>query len=153
VFLGETIARLTGYVGQESNLGGVSDGQRRSKSDSLSMVCKTTAFPNPNGICTALGCCQTIWGVVFRTILNQSLAGLEFSFMVDISIAAMKGKIPNVRLMVLYFPVRCIDHLRVLSERKVNECRNNPHTQQIWILSTWRYYLATGEILNGSLSD
>jgi hypothetical protein len=48
----------------------------------------------------------------FRTILNQSLVGLEFSLMVAINIVAMKGKIPNVRLMNLYFPITCIDHLR-----------------------------------------
>ena len=53
-------------------------------------------------------------------MLNQSLAGLEFSFIVDIDIIAMKGRIPNVRLMNLYLPVRCIDHLRVMSERKVD---------------------------------
>ena len=53
-------------------------------------------------------------------MLNQSLAGLEFSFIVDIDIIAMKGRIPNVRLMNLYLPVRCIDHLQVISERKVD---------------------------------
>ena len=69
-------------------------------------------------------------------MLNQSLAGLEFSFIVDINIVAMKGRIPNVRLMNLYFPVRCIDHLRVGSEWKVNDNHDNAHTQQKWILLT-----------------
>ena len=64
-------------------------------------------------------------------MLNQSLAGLEFSFMVDINIVAMKGRIPNTMLMDLYFPVRCIDHLQVRSERKVNFGRNNVDTQQM----------------------
>ena len=51
--------------------------------------------------------------VFFHTILNQSLAGLECSFIVAISIVAMKGRMPNVRLMNLYFPNTCIDHLRM----------------------------------------
>ena len=71
-----------------------------------------------------------------RTILNQSLAGLEFSFMVDINIVAMKGKIPNVRLMDLYFPVRCIDHLQGTGKREANVGWNNKHTQQPWTLMT-----------------
>ena len=53
---------------------------------------------------------------LLRTTLSQSLAGLEFSFIVDINAVAMKGKIPNVILMNLYFPVRCIDHLQCEDE-------------------------------------
>ena len=49
--------------------------------------------------------------VLFHTILNQSLIGLEFSFAVAISIVAMKGKIPKVRLRNLYFPVECVNNL------------------------------------------
>ena len=90
-------------------------------SNSLSIVCRTTAFPNPNGICGVLEFCQAIRKVKnFCTMLNQSLAGLEFSFIVTISIIAMKGRIPNVKLINLYLPVLCIDHLWVRSEREVN---------------------------------
>ena len=53
-------------------------------------------------------------------MLNQSLAGLEFSCIVTINIIAMKGRIPNVRLMNLYFPILWIDHLRARGERGKN---------------------------------
>jgi len=96
------------------------DDQKHVQSDSLSTVCNTTAFPNPNGICMVSEYCQVIYRFVFRTILNQSLAGLECSFIDEIKIIAMKGRIPHVRLMNLYFPVLCIDHLRNRIERDSN---------------------------------
>ena len=49
-------------------------------------------------------------------MLNQSLAGLEFSFMVTISVDATKGRMPKTRLINLYFPVVCIDHLKMGSK-------------------------------------
>jgi hypothetical protein len=53
-------------------------------------------------------------------MLNQSFAGLEFSSIVAINVIAMKGRIPDVRLMNLYLPVLCIDHLQTQGEREVN---------------------------------
>ena len=55
---------------------------------------------------------------MLRTMLNQSLAGLEFSCMVAINAAAMKGNVPNVRLRILYLPVLCIHHLQDRSKRE-----------------------------------
>ena len=56
-------------------------------------------------------------------MLNQSLAGLEFSCMVAINTVVMKGKIPNVRLMILYPPVLCMYHLRVRSKQEAERWR------------------------------
>ena len=70
---------------------------------------------------------------MFRTMLNQSFAGPEFSLIVAINIVPMKGRMPNVILMNLYFPVRCIDHLRDKSEWKVNVSWREVDTRQIQI--------------------
>jgi len=115
------ITQLTGYVGQESNL-------KKSCSDSQEPRAfekrLTESRLQDDGISESqrglrgIRIVSSKSGVIFRTILNQSLAGLEFSFKVAINVIAMKGRSPNVRLMDLYFPVRCIDHLRVGCEWK-----------------------------------
>jgi hypothetical protein len=51
-----------------------------------------------------------------RTMLNQSRAGLESSRSVVINAAATTGRNPNVKFMILYFPVRWMNQLKVHGE-------------------------------------
>jgi hypothetical protein len=46
-----------------------------------------------------------------HTMLNHSWVGGESSFIKVISRAPMNGKLPKIRLIILYLPVRCIIHL------------------------------------------
>ena len=93
---------LRGMLARRATEKRVSINRQSLRGDSLCIVCNTMPFPNPNGICSkASESCRIIRGAAFRTILNQSLTELEFSFIVAIRIAAMEGKIPNVRLINL----------------------------------------------------
>ena len=45
-----------------------------------------------------------------RTILNQDWIGPESSFILYIKIVPIAGKVPKIKLRVLYLPVVCIIH-------------------------------------------
>jgi hypothetical protein len=49
-------------------------------------------------------------------MLNQSVMGPESGRILVINKVAMNGKNPNTRFNILYFPVRCIIHLKLHSE-------------------------------------
>jgi hypothetical protein len=86
----------------------------RTLRDVPNIVCRTTAFPNPSGICQKQCRYDTRdWRDKRpRTILNHIWVGPESSLIWVMKHAAIKGKAPNMRLRSLYLPVRCTIHLR-----------------------------------------
>jgi hypothetical protein len=91
-------------------------GQRESI---LSIVCSTTAFPNPRGIYKTFRSKHHQKSAHSRncevkskghTMLNQDCIGPESSCIIAIRLVARKGNEPKIRLIILYLPVRCIIH-------------------------------------------
>ncbi len=77
--------------------------------DALNIVCNTTAFPNPRGIYPIIIRHRNAKGNKL-TILNQDWIGPESSRIRYINTVAIKGNNPNIKLIILYFPVLCIIH-------------------------------------------
>ena len=79
-----------------------------------------------------------------HTMLNHDWNQFESSRSIEMDTAAMKGKIPKTRFIILYLPVRCITYLS--PDRQIgntNEGKLYKLTPRRESRKTWIYYLPT----------
>lgn len=89
-------------------------------------------------------------------MLNHIWIGPESSRIKDIRTAAVKGNVPNIKLIILYFPVRCIIHLvhsliyvsSYAEEEHAYPANSDPHDIETLFGSRWNPIITTVSIIS-----